>query len=121
MKASFIYGEITQGVRAGLSLIFIHYRTGKTGTAELHSGQTTGHARDLSTSGHFPVTFTFPWVIYGHEQMLLLANETHTRTHTHTHTVSTVNLRHSSHLGTKSSSPEFYCSDNRFSHPEILP
>ena len=41
----------------------------------LHSGQTTGHARDLSTSGHFPIS---------------------------SHNISTVNLRHSSHLGTKS-------------------
>ena len=42
---------------------------------EAHSGQTTWHARDLSTSGHFPVL---------------------------SHKISTVNLRHSSHLGTKS-------------------
>ena len=45
---------------------------------ELHSGQTTGHsrkhARDLRTSGHFPSS---------------------------SHKISTVNLRHSSHLGTK--------------------
>ena len=44
----------------------------------IHSGQTTGHsrehARDLSTSGHFPSL---------------------------SHKISTVNLRHSSHLGTK--------------------
>ena len=47
-------------------------------TSGLHSGQTTGHARDLSNSspfGHFPVS---------------------------SHKISTVNLRHSSHLGTKS-------------------
>ena len=44
----------------------------------LHSGQTTGHsrehARDLSTSSHFPSS---------------------------SHKISTINLRHSSHLGTK--------------------
>ena len=44
----------------------------------LHSGQTTGHsrehARDLFTSGHFPSS---------------------------SHKISKVNLRHSSHLGTK--------------------
>ena len=47
-------------------------------TSGLHSGQTTGNARDLSNSGpsgHFPVS---------------------------SHKIFTVNLRHSSHLGTKS-------------------
>ena len=45
---------------------------------QVHSGQATEHARDLSTSdpsGHFPVS---------------------------SHKISTVNLRHSSHLDTKS-------------------
>ena len=49
-----------------------------TETCSLHSGQTTGHARDVSTSGppgHFPVS---------------------------SHKISEVNLRHSSHPGTKS-------------------
>ena len=44
---------------------------------QVYSGQATGHARDLSTSdpsGHFPVS---------------------------SHKISTVNLGHSSHLGTK--------------------
>ena len=47
-------------------------------TLTIHSGQTTGHsrelARDLSTSGQFPSS---------------------------SHKIITVNLRHSSHLGTK--------------------
>ena len=49
-----------------------------TSSLHIHSGQTTGHsrehARDLSTSGQFPSS---------------------------SHKMSTVNLRHSSHLGTK--------------------
>ena len=68
----------------------------------LHSGQTTGHSRehsrDLRTSGHFPFSC---------------------------HKISTVNLRHSSHFGTKfnqvcphkRSFPEFYCLGNRKSSP----
>ena len=59
-------------------------RHGALESSGIHSGQTTGHVRYLSTSGRLPVTFSFHQAVSSHK-------------------ISTVNLRHSSHLGTKSS------------------
>ena len=71
-----ILGNLSYNRNVTLETLEIFFR--QHSTFALHSCQTTGHSleqpRDLSTSGHFPSL---------------------------SHKMSTVNLRHSSHLGTK--------------------